>query len=231
MKLPTPIKTLLFIVCLSVAACSSTPPAADWQLNAQQSHERAVKAYLEGNSRVEAAETVRANSELARAGRADLLARVALAHCAAQVASLGSALCPAFEKYRIDAAPPDLAYASYLTGDKASLATSPKPAALPVQHEPVAAAKDDLAAAEAVKAIADPLARLVAAGVVFKRGQASPGLIGLAIETASAQGWRRPLLAWLNLQLLRTEKASPGVDTAEDAKQLKRRMALIESGG
>ncbi len=227
MKLRNSIMLCLSVTCLTLAACSSTPPVPDWQLNAQQSHERAIKAYLEGNARVEAAETTRANSELARAGRADLLARVALAHCAAQVASLGSALCPAFEKYRIDAAPPDLAYASYLAGQQANPDATTKSAALPEQHLTVAGAKDDLAAATAVKAMTDPLARLVAAGVVFKRGQASPELIGLAIETASAQGWRRPLLAWLNLQLLRTEKAG----AIEDAKQLKRRIALVESGG
>ncbi|MDL1863285.1 hypothetical protein FBR04_19980 [Betaproteobacteria bacterium PRO7] len=82
------------------------------------------------------------------------------------------------------------------------------------------------AADAALRAIEDPLARLVAAGVVFRANRATPATIALAIETASAQGWRRPLLAWLNVQLLRAEKAG---DRAE-AERLRRRIGLVQGG-
>jgi hypothetical protein len=68
----------------------------------------------------------------------------------------------------------------------------------------------------------EPLSRLVAAGVLLRRGQASPAVLALAAETASAQGWRRPLLAWLGAQALRAEQAG---DTLEAAR-LRRRMDL-----
>ena len=42
--------------------------------------------------------------------------------------------------------------------------------------------------------------RLVAAGVLLQTGRADPGVIAQAVDTASAQGWRRPLLAWLGVR-------------------------------
>jgi hypothetical protein len=206
-----------------LAACSSAPPAPDWQLGAQQSIERGTKAYLEGNARVESAEFARARDDIARTGRADLLARAALARCAAAVASLVQEPCTAFEKLREDAPSPERAYAEFLAaGTQASDAVQ-----LPAQYRAVASAASDAAAAEAAKSIADPVSRLIAAGVVFKRGQANPALIELAIETASAQGWRRPLLAWLGVQAMRAEKAG----ATDEAERLRRRIRLVETGG
>jgi hypothetical protein len=75
-----------------------------------------------------------------------------------------------------------------------------------------------------VAAIDDPLSRLIAVAVLFQAGQASPPMINAATETASAQGWRRPLLAWLKVQALRAERAG---DTAA-AQRLQRRIALVE---
>jgi len=69
------------------------------------------------------------------------------------------------------------------------------------------------------------------AGLNFDAASAREGLryarqrgvkVLLAINTASAQGWRRPLLAWLQLQLQRAEAAG---DSAEAAR-IRRRIAL-----
>ena len=79
----------------------------------------------------------------------------------------------------------------------------------------------------ALRAIADPLSRLVAAGVLFEADRADPQVIAVAIDTASAQGWRRPLLAWLGVELRRAEQAS----AVEDAARLRRRIALVQKGG
>jgi len=51
-------------------------------------------------------------------------------------------------------------------------------------------------------------------------------MITLAVDTASAQGWRRPLLGWLKVQALRAERAGD----ADAAQRLQRRIDLVQSG-
>jgi hypothetical protein len=202
----------------SLAACSSGPKAPDWQMEAKTAMERAVAAYLEGNSRVEAQEFARARSELSSTGRPDLMARAELLRCASRVASLVLEPCAGFEPLRPDAAPAERAYADYLAGQ-----LQPQDVALlPAPQRAAAAAGADAAA---LKAISDPLSQLVAAGVMFRAGRASPAVLQQAVDTASGQGWRRPLLAWLGVQLQLAEK---GGDT-EAAARLRRRIALTQN--
>ncbi len=208
-------------VALALAACAGGPPPPDWQLNAHGSLDRAVAAYLAGDTRVADAEFERAQRELSRTGRADLLARAALLRCAAQVASLELTRCPAFEPYRADAPAAERAYAAYLAG-QAGQAAPADLALLPPAQQAVAAAGADTDAALA--AIADPVARLVAAGVLLQTGRANPATITLATDTASAQGWRRPLLAWLGLAAQRADAAG----ATDEAARLRRRIAWVQ---
>jgi hypothetical protein len=204
---------------LLVAACASHPPPPDWQMNARQAIDSAVAAYLEGNTRVEAAETARARREIARTGRLDLLARAELMRCAARVASLVFEPCEGFEQLRSDAAPAERAYADYL----AARVPAQDLALLPEPHRAVAGAAAGAEAA-ALSGIDDPLSRLIAAGALFQRGRADPQTLQNAVDTASAQGWRRPLLAWLNVQLMRAEQAG----AAEQAERLRRRIEVVQ---
>jgi len=207
---------LLAVVWL--CACTSAPKPPDWQVEAKGALDRSTAAYLEGNARVEAAELARARNQLSRTGRADLLATAELLHCATRVASLVFEVCAGFEPLRRDADPAQRAYADYLRGqvqpDRIGL--------LPVAQR--AAAAGELSA---LSAIADPLSKLLAAGVLLQTGKASPAVVDQAIDTASAQGWRRPLMAWLGVQ---AQRAGQGGDLQE-AERLRRRMALIENSG
>lgn len=207
----------------ALAACASGPPVPDWQMNAQSSIARFESAYLGGNVRVEEAEFARAREQVAATGKVDLVARVELLRCATRVASLVFDECVGFEKLRQDAAAPERAYAAYLAGR----AGPDEIALLPAAHRAVAGAGSDAAAAAAAAGIAEPLSQLVAAGVLLRSGRASPALLAAAVETASAQGWRRPLLAWLGVQALRADKAG---DAAE-AQRLRRRMDLVQGAG
>ena len=196
-------------------ACSSGPKPPDWQVEAKGSMERSVAAYMEGNSRVETAELARARSQLSRTGRTDLLATAELLHCATRVASLVFEPCAGFEALRGDATQAQRAYADYLHGQ-----VQPEGIALLPEAQRAAAAGD----ANALKGIADPLSQLVAAGVLLQTGKASPPLIAQAIDTASSQGWRRPLLAWLGVQAQRAEQGGD----IQEAARLRRRMAITQ---
>jgi hypothetical protein len=182
----TRIASLLLVLLL--AACASKPKAPEWQVEAHGSLERYVNAFMAADTRVEAAEFVRAREQLTRTGDAGLVARAELTRCGLRVASLVFEPCVGFDALRPDAPAAERAYADYLAGK-----ALPRDAALlPPAHQAVAAASADGAA---VQAIADPLARLVAAGVMFETGRASPDVLQLAVDTASAHGWRKPLLA------------------------------------
>ena len=209
------------VATLLLAACASNPPPPEWQKNARLSTERAVAAYLMGNALLETAELTRARNEVGSTGRADLMARVELTQCAGRAASLVFGPCAGFERLRADAPAAERAYADYLS---ARLAPADV-ALLPEPHRAMAAGGiNEAVNIAALSGIADPLARLVAAGVLFESGRANPQVIEIAIDTASSQGWRRPLLAWLNVQLLRAEQSG----ASDAALRLRRRIALVE---
>ncbi|WP_426070511.1 hypothetical protein [Janthinobacterium sp. DSP2-3-3] len=214
------LSALAALLCTALAACSSGPPVPDWKMNAQSSVERFQAAYLNGNALVEQTELRRARSQVAGTGKLELVARIELLRCAARVASLAFEDCAGFDALRADAGAADRAYAAYLAGQ-----VQPADIALlPEAQRAAASASSDTAAASAVAAIKDPLSQLVAAGVLLRASRATPDLLDTAVTTASDQGWRRPLLAWLSVQRLRAEQAG---DT-QAAQHIARRMAIVE---
>jgi hypothetical protein len=186
-------------------------------MNAKNSIEAAAEAGLRGDSRVEAAEFARARAEVARTGQPSLMARMELLRCATRVAALDFEPCSGFDVLAADAAAPEQAYARYLAGE----ATPADAALLPQPHRRLASQPPtpDVALA----AIPDPFSRLIAAGVLLRRSQATPGVIEQAVNTASSQGWRRPLLAWLDVQLQRAQS----VGAVQESARIQRRIDLV----
>jgi hypothetical protein len=205
----------LLLSTLLLQGCASQPAVPDWQLSAKSASDRFVSAYLTGNSRVEALEFEKSRQALSSTGRPEALARLELLRCATRVASLVLEPCAGFDLLRADASAADLAYADYLAGR----ATAQNVALLPAAQQRLASAAPT-AQGSVMQAMDEPLSRLVGAGVLMRTGQASPAALAQAVETASAQGWRRPLLAWLGVQVLRAEQAGD----MDEAKRLRRRM-------
>jgi len=176
-----------------VSACSSGPVPPDWQLNSRSALSAFQSYYLKGDTRAAQVEFERARAELQSTGRGDLVARAELVRCAARAASLEFDGCPGFEKLRADAGVEELAYAEYLAG------------------------RGQRAAAD------EAFSRLVFLGVQFNSGRANPENIAAAIDISSAQGWRRPLLAWLEVEAKRAEAAGD----REAAERLRRRIEIV----
>lgn len=198
-------------LAVALAACASGPPAAEWESTAHGALKAFQASYLAGRTKAAEQEFARARSALAATGKPDLVARAELVRCAARAASLDFDDCPGYRALAADAAPAERAYARYLGGD----AQAADLALLPAHHRNVSPGS--------LGAIADPLSRLVAAGVLFRQGAVTPEGIAAAVETASAQGWRRPLLAWLGVQEKRAESA--GDRAALEA--IRRRIGLV----
>ena len=127
---------------------------------------------------------------------------------------------PGFDAVASDAEPAERAYAAFLAGR----ATAQDAERLPEQHRPLVAATatpaSDLAA---IGHMNDPFSRLVGAAVSLQAGRAGPAVVALAVDAASAQGWRRPLLAWLEVQLRLAERNG---DIAA-AERIRRRIGLV----
>ena len=215
------------VAAASLMACASGPLPPEWQSSALGSVKGFTSAYLEGNTQVADFEFGRAKADIAATGRLDLIARAELVRCAARVASLEFDNCAGVQTLDADTAAPERAYAAYLRGARAgeSGLDAPQIALLPEQHRPVLASKDDSARVATLLAIKDPLARLIAAGVLFQAAQLPPAGVDLAVNTASDQGWRKPLLAWLGVQLKLTEASTQG----EAKARIQRRIDLILS--
>jgi hypothetical protein len=210
-------KASLAIVIVLGAGCASGPPPPDWEITAHGALEAYAQHELEGNRRLAARDFERARAAVARTGRADLLARVELTRCALQVASLEFEPCTGFEALREDAPPAERAYAAFLAGRWAELDAG----LLPARYRPIV--QSGKAPAAALEALEDPRSRLIAAGVLFRVGRLAPAGIALATETASAQGWRRPLLAWLKVEIARAQAAG---DRAQ-AERLERSVERV----
>ena len=185
---------------ISLIGCASGPLPPEWQSTALGSVKGFTAAYLDGRTSVADFEYSRARADIASTGRLDLIARAELVRCAVRVASLEFDNCAGVQTLDADTSAPERAYASYLRADRARLDPA-QVALLPEQHRAIAATKDAGASPAALSAIKDPLARLIAAGVLLQAGELSPAGVAVAVNTASDQGWRRPVLAWLGVQL------------------------------
>ena len=207
------VAALVLVTCAMLSACAGGPKVPDWSINAVGHTERFTEAYLKGDARIEAREFTLARAETARTGEPELVARIELTRCATRVASLVFEPCAGFEPFRADASDLERAYDTYLSGQ----ALGNEVALLPAHHRAVAQGGTNIASIE------DPFARLVAAGVLMRRSAATPDAVAAAVETASRQGWRRPLLAWLGVQArLAEERGDP-----EEAARVRRRMDLV----
>lgn len=203
-----------------LTGCASGPPPADWKINAHSLLTRYGKHYLDGETLLAERQFERARAEIARTGRLDLIARAELTRCAVRLAALETGRCSAFEQLAAHAGEEEQAYARFLQGDWQGLDAS----RLPAHYRDLLAAREEAARLRALAQIKEPLPRAIAAGALFRAGQASPEVIALATRTASEQGWRRALLAWLEVQAKRAEAAG---DQA-GLEILRRRIELVQ---
>ncbi len=223
---------LVFVLAFAFAlpACAIKPVVPDWQMNAHDAAQRAVGAHLAGLDRVAAAEWANAERETSRAAQPALMANLNLLRCAVRVASLGFGPCDGHERWQADATSEQQAYSAYLSGQ--GKLSSAQRALLPIAQQKATAAMGapDSGQARLLLSIEDPLARLVAAAVMLQRGSGavSGDAAVVAIDTASAQGWRRPLLAWLGVA--KSQSLAAGGQGREQAAALQRRIDTVLLG-
>jgi hypothetical protein len=207
-----PFLTALIVAALSGCASKPQPPA--WEGDAKSSLDGFTDDFLRGESAAADAEFARARRASASTGRFDVVAQAELVRCGVHAAALDYD-CASFAALAGDATPAQRAYAAYLDGRWQGLDA----ALLPEQHRAVVT-NGTLAG------VTDPLSRLVAAGALLKAGRITPADIAAAVDTASSQGWRRPLLAWLGVQ----EQRARAAGDAAAVERIRRRIGLAGQG-
>ncbi|WP_413674699.1 hypothetical protein ACEN9H_10400 [Massilia cellulosiltytica] len=203
-------RSLIAAALIVLSGCASKPQPPAWEGDAKSSLDGYTDDFLRGDSAAADAEFARARRASASTGRFDVVAQAELVRCGVKAAALDYE-CPGFAALANESTPAQRAYAAYLDGRWQGLDVN----LLPEQHRTVVASG-------ALAGVTDPLARLVAAGALLKAGRITPADIGAAVDTASSQGWRRPLLAWLGVQEQRARAAG---DTAS-VERIRRRIEL-----
>ncbi len=215
-------KTLFALagVVLLTACGSGGPPPPDWKTDSADLIARYQKHALLGENTLAERYFQQAVDATGGAGRMAETARLWLVRCATRRAMLIDDACTDYAELAAvapDAA--DQAYYRFLTLQWEGLDA----ALLPAQHRDLVRAAADTRHAVPAR-VGDPLARLLEASLLVMRQEANAATLDLATETASAQGWRQPLLTYLKLQ---HEQAVAQGNAAAQAR-LARRIELVE---
>lgn len=204
-----------------LSACGlGGPPPPDWKTDAADRIERYQKHALRGENAVAERYFQQAIADTGGAGRVAETARLWLVRCATRRAMLIDDACA--EYAGLARAEPDAAndaYYRFLTLRWEAVDA----AQLPQQHRNLLSATVE-ARRTLLAGIDDPLARLLDASLLVMRQEADAATLQLATETASAQGWRQPLLTYLKLQ---HEQAQTRGDASE-LTRLAQRIQLVE---
>jgi hypothetical protein len=187
---------LLFLLLL-LAGCGSKPAPA-WIAAGHKQLEAFKQDFLTGRPpHITEIRFRNALEEMKKGGDADLLGKAWLTRMALQIAVLTETDAGDYPKIEAaEAVPANANFYRFLKGDTAAVNVL----LLPESYRPfweTARYGDAERAAAAIAAIDDPLSRLIASGLAVRRGLEAELTLRTAVETASQNGWKRALRAWL----------------------------------
>lgn len=212
---------LLGAASLILSACGGSPPAPDWKQDSVSLIAKYSKAELKGENTLAERYFEQALAASGGAARLEETARLHLIRCATRQASLTFEPCTGYLALAKFANAEDETYHRFLTGQWDGLDGG----RLPAQYRDFLAGRNTAINPGALQKIGDPLSRLVAISIAVMRKEADDATLNLAAETASEQGWRKPLLVYLKLL------ESHAVRKQDEAtlEKLRARIRLLEA--
>jgi hypothetical protein len=151
--------------------------------------------YLEGRSKLAAASFDKARNATSATANIAAVAHLELVKCGIAMAALDSTPCSGYSTLA-PTSTADTNYYRLLTGDFQHLDKQQ----IPSQYQAWLASTNSTEINAKLNQISNPLSRLIATSLSIIYRQHDATTLQIAIDTASAQGWRRPLLAYLLLQ-------------------------------
>ena len=208
----------------SLFGCSGAAIKPAWQTDTSSATQAATRAFLAGQSKVADIQFAQAKQAVSSTGKLEEVIKLTLLRCALEAAALTQTPCEEIEGIgtymsALDAASQTAlrSYGRYLQGaalDEDERRSLPSGQTAMADHLALATGGGK-ATTQVLLAIEQPLSRLVAAGVWLRQQPASQNVplavIAVAVDTASEQGWRRPLAAWLALQVRSARAAGDAV--------------------
>lgn len=192
-------KKIVYLLTFSILllGCGSKQ-VPDWTKASFNQLENYKKNYLSGKEQSAELYFNKAIDEIKKSGDLEILARAYLTQYAVHVAVI-----EAFddgEYLRIDALQPVLQNRNFYNFLKGSFDTVDE-RLLPQQYDGFLRAFrkgkiEDIA--HEISRIEDPLSKLIAVGLLVKKNTYDEGVLKIAIDTASHNGWKRALLVYLD---------------------------------
>jgi len=212
---------LIFASLILFTACGSGgPPPPDWKTDSADLITRYQKHALLGEKTVAERYFQQAIAATGGAGRVADTARLWLVRCTTRRAMLVDDPCTEYaELAKIEQRASDHAYYQFVTLHWDGMNT----ALLPAQHQDLLRTARDKRP-EVLRRMTDPLARLLDASLLVLKQEADARILEVAVETASEQGWRQPLLTYLKLQ----EKQAVQLGNVAEQERLSLRIKLVE---
>lgn len=215
---------LIALCCFFIVGCASkTIP--DW-INAAHNHlENYKKNQLAGEEKIAELHFKKAIEEIKKSGDLELMSKAYLTKCAIQVALLEKMDDSDYLKVQI--AHPSFAnknFHLFLQGNFGQVQKN----LLPEQyHNFLSAVQKGLTAevTNTIEKIEDPLSRLIAAGLAVRGNKFDERSLKVAIDTASANGWKKALFIYLERlrSLYETE------NEIKKAESIRQKIELIKN--
>ncbi len=220
-------KRYIFILLSAIMLCAcgqSSLPVSVWKDNAFRCLEDYKINFLAGKEDATEPHFLKAKKEITAGNDMNLLAIAYLTKYALHTACLESFETGDFARiYRQEPNPANMAYCHLLKGNFNVVEInliSPRYVGI----IKAAAGDDSALAAREIAAIDDALSRLIACGVWVRYRSSSEKILLIAVDTASSQGWRKPLAAYLNkLQTFYLERGDK-----DKAVRIQERIELMQ---
>jgi hypothetical protein len=217
-------KYLIIFMLLFICACSSSQPIPQWKDTASRQLENYKTNFLTDKEDADEPHFIKARNAIASNNDLQMLAKAYLIKYALHTAVLEDFDDSDF--LRIDKLEPNAANRAYYDLLKGNISQLNEAKLKPVYQKLLRLMRDKnlSVAAREISSIDDPLSRLIACGIWVKYMPYNEDVIKLAINTASQDGWKKPLWAYLT----KLQKYYLDRQETDKAETIKERLELLK---